>query len=109
MLSGTDEGAKTKFSASDGIIENFCRAYVDFGSLGDIGARLRGDRFAPESRHRRLLQLGPLSAAGSKGGRNTSIFEARWSVQDGLSRTDPLGGHATFLHDYAVAHSLRVF
>ena len=32
--------------------------------------------------------------AGSKGGRNTSIFEKRWSVQDGLSRTDLFHGEA---------------
>ena len=36
----------------------------------------------------------PLWVAGSKGGRNTSIFEKRWSVQDGLSRTDLFHGEA---------------
>ena len=38
--------------------------------------------------------LGPLLAARSKGGRNTSIFEERWGVQDGLSRTDLFHGEA---------------
>ena len=36
----------------------------------------------------------PLMTAGSKGGRNTSIFEERWSVQDGVSRTDLFHGEA---------------
>ena len=32
--------------------------------------------------------------AGSKGGRNTSIFEEGWSVEEGLSRTDLFHGEA---------------
>jgi len=62
MLSGTDEGAKTKFSASDGIIENFCRAYVDFGSEAVLTARIRDVSFAPESGHEASRSQSLLSA-----------------------------------------------
>jgi len=68
-LSGTDEGAKTKFNATDAIIENFYRPIVGGGGTSCHTVRSAHASLAPGhfrftliSSHRRLLHWGLLCA-----------------------------------------------